>query len=102
MAMSYYHRAEQDFKTLIARPACSFLPHNSLGDCYRSQGNPEKALPPYLKALELLSALQHRCLFAGLTRQVDAFLPATRAHVRVRGFLLKRIRMEKFVNGRAR
>ena len=59
MAMSYYHRAEQDFKTLIARPACSFLPHNSLGDCYRSQGNPEKALPPYLKALELLSTLQH-------------------------------------------
>jgi tetratricopeptide (TPR) repeat protein len=38
----------------VGQPHASFLPHHSLGDCYKAQGKPEKALAPYLRALELL------------------------------------------------
>ena len=43
-----------DFKSLASNPKASFLAHHSLGDCYKAQGKPDKAIGPYLKAIELL------------------------------------------------
>jgi tetratricopeptide (TPR) repeat protein len=54
MGMARFQQAEHDFSILAARPESSFLPHHALGDCYRAQGHPERALDSYLKALELL------------------------------------------------
>jgi predicted negative regulator of RcsB-dependent stress response len=51
MALNYYHKAEQDYKALTMHPEASFLSFNSLGDCYKAQGKPDKAISSYIKAL---------------------------------------------------
>lgn len=51
MNMNFFHKAEQDFKTVINYPKPSFLSFSGLADCYRSLGRIEKALHYYEKAL---------------------------------------------------
>lgn len=53
--MNFYHKAELDFKTIIAtNPAPSFLTFLGLADCHRLQAKPQKALALYHHALETL------------------------------------------------
>ena len=66
MTLNYYHRAEQDFNSLASKPNATFLPHNSLGDCYRAQNKPEKAIGPYLQAIEMLECLGEINISTGL------------------------------------
>lgn len=54
LGMAKFQQAEHDFSVLAGRPESSFLTHNALGDCYRAQSRPEKALSSYVRALEML------------------------------------------------
>ena len=54
MSQKYYNRAENDFKTAISFKNATFLSYVALGDCYSSQGKPERAIQLYKKGLEIL------------------------------------------------
>jgi tetratricopeptide (TPR) repeat protein len=63
IAMNFYHKAELDFKSIIAAsPAPSFLSFVGLADCQRFQGKLERALALYARALDALPAKDSRDL----------------------------------------